>query len=387
MRLAIVSVQDPDDIKVWSGIPSCILSEIRRQGVEVEIIGPLSRWFKWLYAPLVYFMRFRNKSVQIDRHPIALSSFARQITRRMAGKKFDAVLSFSSIPISSLPTGIPVLFWTDAVLQGMADYYAGKFANMSAGELSTGNRQEQAGLNRAAYALYSSEWAVEQAQRFYETRRGAVQALSFGANLPIEHGLEQVTAWIDARSKTPPCTLLFIGVEWERKGGPLAWEVARILNEKGIPTTLRVVGCAAPEAPFVENYGFISKSTEAGRRRLTALYESATFFFLPTRAEAAGIVFCEASAFGLPSLASQTGGVQDYVLHEETGFCLPLDAPAAEYVACITRSLTENDMYRRLSLNAYSRYRTLMNWESSVRRLRRLVEAAMETDRANLSGN
>ena len=38
------------------------------------------------------------------------------------------------------------------------------------------------------------------------------------------------------------CRLLFVGIGWERKGGDVAVEVARLLNDRGLPTELTMLG-------------------------------------------------------------------------------------------------------------------------------------------------
>jgi glycosyltransferase involved in cell wall biosynthesis len=379
MRIAFVSIRDPEDIRVFSGGPFHILNELRRQGVEVEVIGPLNRWFKYLYAPLYFVEKLRHKNIQIDRHPLALRSYARQIERRLAEGNFDAAISVSSIPVSYLSPGIPVLFWVDSVFQGMKDYYGGSFSHLPPKEIEIGNRQEQAAINRASYAIYKSEWAASHARHCYKARDGAVQVLPNGANIPVKHGIDQVVEWIGMRSSRP-CVLLFVGVEWERKGGMIAWDATRILNERGIPTTLRVVGCEAPAAPFVEQYGRINKSSAEGQAKFKSLYETSTFFILPTRAEAAGIVFSEASAYGLPILATKTGGVEYYVSQQENGFCLPLDATASQFADLIQSTLKDAGLYQRLSLGGYSRFQSLLNWKTSVNGLLWLTESAIEAD-------
>lgn len=44
------------------------------------------------------------------------------------------------------------------------------------------------------------------------------------------------------------------------------------------------------------------------------------FLLLPTIAECAGIVFAEASGYGIPSITYDTGGVGTYVIDGINGF-------------------------------------------------------------------
>ena len=72
--------------------------------------------------------------------------------------------------------------------------------------------------------------------------------------------------------------------------------------------------------------GFFDKNTEEGRRGLRELYRAATFYFMPSRAEATAIVYCEANSFGVPCLASRTGGTPSLIEDGVNGWCFPLDA-------------------------------------------------------------
>jgi glycosyltransferase involved in cell wall biosynthesis len=375
MRIEFVDIEDPEDVTTWSGIPYFILRELRRRGVEVEVIAPLKRSFKYLFTLHKFISKLTRSSVQINRRPIALRSFAAQVERRIRGKKFDAIFSTSSIPISYLKSGTTVLYWTDAVTEAMEDYYAGSFANMSARELRIAHNQEQAALDRASFAVYASSWAAGAVDKSYKTSSDKVQVIEFGANLPTEHDLSDIAAFNKQRLQSQ-CVLLFIGVDWERKGGAVAFEAAELLNKQGIKTVLRVVGGKGPDSPFVENLGFINKNTSEGQSQIKKLLTTSTFFILPTRAEAAGIVFCEAAAFGLPTLATRTGGVQTYVLDSVTGYCLPVEADGRAYADRIAASLGSAETYCQLSINAFNRYKQALNWEVGVSSLLRLVERA-----------
>ena len=145
----------------------------------------------------------------------------------------------------------------------------------------------------------------------------------------------------------------------ERKGGQTAVETAQLLNDAGIATTLRVVG-KPPQGQFpdfVEFLGVINKNSNEGLERLVDLYRSADFFILPTKAEAAGIVFSEASSFGLPSLTSPTGGVPDYVKNGVNGECFAPGTPASQFAESIKRMLLNADEYEALSAKAFLEYR------------------------------
>ena len=129
---------------------------------------------------------------------------------------------------------------------------------------------EASALHRCRLAIYTSEWAAESAVRDYGVDAGRVAVVPFGANLETQVLLEEARAAIAKRPRDT-CRLVFIGVEWQRKGGPLAVAIADALNRGGLKTELDIVG-HEPDGrklpSFVNSLGFISKGTRAGQDEL-----------------------------------------------------------------------------------------------------------------------
>ncbi|HVJ07685.1 MAG TPA: glycosyltransferase family 4 protein [Acidisarcina sp.] len=380
LRIGFVAAQDALDINGFSGSTFQMLSHIRQQDVTVEVYSPLDQSIKYLLAPVKAFARLRKKTCTLEHYPLVAKSLARQIHRLLRERPVDVLVASSSMPISALECEQPILFWTDAVFHDMYGYYAKSFANMTSAGVERAKRTEEAGLAHATYAVYGCDWAARTARKLTDPEK--VRVLTFGPNLSIEHTAEDVKQWAEARRRERPhgCRLLFIGVDWSRKGGAIAVETARILNESGLPTTLTVVGTSPAEATpdYVETLGFISKSTPEGRARLAQLLREADFFILPTQAEATGIVFCEASAFGLPALSYATGGVPDYVRTGANGVCLPVGTPAEGFASAIRGILQTPDEYKALCSSAFHEYESRLNWDTSSRALVDLCRSAYE---------
>jgi glycosyltransferase involved in cell wall biosynthesis len=162
--------------------------------------------------------------------------------------------------------------------------------------------------------------------------------------------------------------LLFLGVDWERKGGQIAVETARLLNLRGLKTQLIVAGCSVPgeKHDFVTELGFISKRTEEGRSKIAELLRTSNFLIFPTRAECAGIVLSEASAFGLPIITTDTGGIGTYVCQEMNGIRLPLTADAEVYADHILRIFRDQSTYSAMAFAGWNEYSRRLNWQSAV---------------------
>jgi len=203
-----------------------------------------------------------------------------------------------------------------------------------------------------------------------------------GANL--ESGLQtpaQVDALVTARLASPVLRLLFVGVDWVRKGGDVAFAAVQQLRQQGVDATLTIVGCQTPAGvrsqPFVQVHRFLRRNHPAELQQLHALFSQANLFILPTRAEAFGIVFAEAASFGLPSLACNTGGVSAAIESGKTGVLLDVAASAADFVAQINTLRANPTAYRQMCLAAFAKYQTQLNWGVIARRIHAEIEQCL----------
>jgi glycosyltransferase involved in cell wall biosynthesis len=86
--------------------------------------------------------------------------------------------------------------------------------------------------------------------------------------------------------------------------------------------------------------------------------------FLPTRADFFGIVFSEASAYGLPSVSTDTGGVSGAVRDGVNGLLLPISAGPDDYANAITKLFSDEASYRDLARSARAEYESRLNWDA-----------------------
>lgn len=115
--------------------------------------------------------------------------------------------------------------------------------------------------------------------------------------------------------------------------------------------------------PNVVCEGFLSKKIPAEYERLTNHFKNSDFFILPTRFEAYGLVFCEAAAYGLPVLASNTGGISTIVAEGQTGFLFDLSAEGNIYGDKIISVMNDLNTYHQLRTNARKRFEERLNWD------------------------
>src|SRR3979409_1024116 len=101
----------------------------------------------------------------------------------------------------------------------MANFYPGGWSNLCSETVRNGNRMEQAALSNARIAIYSSRWAANSATTNSRVDPSKIRVIPFGANIQDEPDLAMIKALARKRSADDTCRLLFVGVDWFRKGG------------------------------------------------------------------------------------------------------------------------------------------------------------------------
>jgi glycosyltransferase involved in cell wall biosynthesis len=121
--------------------------------------------------------------------------------------------------------------------------------------------------------------------------------------------------------------ILFVGVDWERKGGPELVEAFARVRAKHPDARLVIVGCRpAVAAPNVDVVGYCPVES------VHAHYRDASVFCLPVHREPFGVAFVEAMHHALPIVGTRVGAVRDLVQDDVNGFLVDVgdvDALAA----------------------------------------------------------
>jgi glycosyltransferase involved in cell wall biosynthesis len=162
-----------------------------------------------------------------------------------------------------------------------------------------------------------SRWAAEGIEREgVEPER--IRILPPGVDL---------AAW-SFTARRPPVKprLLFVGADFERKGGLVLLEVLRSRLRDRVELDVVTLSDVEPE-PGVRVHRAGPNSPELRR-----LFAEADLFVLPSRAECFGIAAIEAMASGLPVVMGEAGAAREIVEQGETGWVV---RPEPEELACV----------------------------------------------------
>lgn len=368
LRIAVIANGDPLDPATWSGTPLHMLRALQLRFDVVLVIG--DRWPPW-YRPLGRALKLLSGGRFAHSWSPAYGSFAARRTKRRLRKTApDVVIAIAATDIAYLlPPELPLVSIGDAVIPELVTYYD-MYRRLPRRLQKRAEKAEEAAFERSIMVHFPSAWGVESAKRHYGVPVEKLLKIAWGANSPFQPR--------EPRTLKPgPIRLLFVGSDWNRKGGPIAIATVEELNRRGLSCALDVVGCQKPAEIGADDrirfHGFVHKTTAEGRKLLEALYAEASLFFLPTTAEAYGIVFAEAAHHGLPSVAYATGGVTSVVRADETGLLLPPEAAPIDFAATIEALVSDPEAYARMSRTALADARDRLNWDVWSQQLERAI--------------
>lgn len=363
-RIALVSVDDPDDRRAFSGTLFSMVSALRRHAGSVTALGPL-------HLEPRPTTRVRAKTsllagrgrYKYDHGRDLVRRYGEEFGRRLERGAFDLVFAPVASPqIATLETDLPIVYASDATFELLVGLYD-NFSNLSSASLVEGHRVERDAISRARLLLYPSRWAADSAVARYGADPARIRVTPYGANIDEAPTAESIAR----RSRPEHCVLLFLAREWERKGGDLVLATFEALQRRGFDTELVVCGCSPPAGLPTERVRvvpFLDKNDPEQRRRLSSVLAEAAFLFVPTRADCFPIAFCEASAYGLPVVATAVGGVPEAVHDGENGLVLPPDAGPDAYADAIEATFRDEATYQQLVTSTRQTFDDRLNWDA-----------------------
>ncbi len=373
LTIGFITCLDPRDKRSWSGIHYRMLEALERECGRMILLAPIKEPFvlrQLLRVKDICYRIFRGKRYSTSHSRMRSKYFARVLKKRMERLRIDVLFApAAAIEIASLDTHLPICFFSDTSFSQINEYY-GLFTGLCETSLRESAQLEVQAIAKATTCVYSSEWAARHVIEHYGKDPDQVFVVKFGANvdaLPHEGAFP-------SKKMTPVFNLLFLGVDWQRKGGDIAFEAFSILLDRGYQVHLTICGCAPDIThPKVQIIPFLDKNKREDRIAFDRLLHSSHLLFVPTRADCTPVVFCEACAYGLPICTTDTGGVTALVENGMNGYALPESAGAEVYADKIAELIDNPGLYKRLSGASRTAYEREFNWETWGKKMKDIL--------------
>ncbi len=246
-------------------------------------------------------------------------------------------------------------------------------------------------LNRARAVLVLHERAEENVQKLTDNR--TIFVLPNPVNVRADQPFS-VREDVDAKQDQERVNVLFLGDISPEKG---VWDLLRAFPSvidhceyNGTP--VKLIFCGRGQigeakrrceklgiSAFVEFHG-----TVTGEKK-TQILQQADIFTLPSYSEELPVALLEAMAYGLPAVATRTGGIPEAIEHEKTGLLIPIGD--AERLAEALVQLIENPRLRQeMGKKGWQRVQAKFDCDLIVERLVSIYELILQRERTRRKG-
>jgi len=364
MKIAYISIGDSRDTNTWSGTTYYFAEslekfvQLERISLERDLFVKLANKFYALKSKIFKKRYMGERSKLVSRY---YSLKAKKALSKI--EALDAVISVGTIPISYLDIHIPIINYTDATFNQMINYYD-DFSNLSFQAIKDINKLEKKALERSSLLFYCSDWAKQSAIKDYGIDTGKVYSVPFGLNMHEVPKKESVLQAINRKCEKNTCNLLFVGKDFDRKGGDIAYQTVCYLNEKlNIDVHLTIVGCnPSIKDNRVTIIPYIDKNEEIQQKMYQQLLNESHFLILPTRADCFSMVGIEANANGIPVITTNTGGLPSLIDNNVNGFRMDLKDGPDMYAQKIHEVFSDEIRYQELCLKSRGHHEEKTNW-------------------------
>ena len=372
-RIALICEGDAESSdKAFSGSAKSMLDQFRAIGhsvqtVDTRLLGGVRKWAALRsYSPnrVTWRTRMRHGHGSHElRSRIALNSFER------LQPAVDAILQIG--PSSTPPGGgrVPYTLYNDWNFRlSIQDRHSGHSSvrTMSAREADRIDRLH-AGIYEGAACIFTiSERLRQSFIEDYGISPDRVVAVHAGPNMDLSLFPDRPVEKPAGHSPT----ILFIGKEFERKGGDLLLEAFGRIRKHISDARLLIAGVPDLQVaqPGMESLGFLRKDNPDENARHLQAYRDADVFCLPSRHDPFPTVVREAMFFHLPCVTTDIWAMPEMVVDGETGFMVPMDDVDA-LTDRLLRILGDPDLARKMGRTGRQRAEDKYTWSAAVAKM------------------
>ena len=259
------------------------------------------------------------------------------------------VLVFGDMILSDAPH----FFYQDLNFQTIIDHRVGGIRTFMYDQVPLSILHTQARVQAERYAraktvFVMSHWIKEAIVATGSIPAQRVQVVGAGSNLGVQFTSNPYTeANLDAKR------LVFVGRDFERKGGPLlleAWDQVH----RWIPDAQLVL--VGPDPAFSNPAQHITSLGDLPAASVVALFLHSTGFVLPTLWEPYGIAFLEAFSCGVPGIGPNRMAIGEFLVDRHNGYLYERDDPS-QIAEAMARLLKDREHTWAMSHGAFEESR------------------------------
>jgi glycosyltransferase involved in cell wall biosynthesis len=374
MRVGFAALWDRPRAATWSHVPLNLLTAMQAHGdvidLDIELPPPARLAARALGArwndgrPVTLWRSEGLTDVLVERRVRAAALSA----------DVDVVFEMADLATPEVPfVSYRDVYWGQIealVERGHAPTILGH-PGMSRARLRRRREREDALLRSAAAVVTFSHWSASYLLDELTLPTETVHVLRPGIN---------VTVGCAPGGPTGQNRLLFVGRDFERKGGPLLLEAFEIVRRRRPDATLTIAGPSRLRQPIPDGVDFVGPlSTEA----VAEAFTSHDLFVMPSAFEPFGIAFVEALAAGLPCIVPDRCAAPEIISDSVTGRLVGSDRPE-DWADAIVDTLGDTNIFENTTRAARAATATY-EWCRAGRDAVRICHDALHVTTASTS--
>jgi glycosyltransferase involved in cell wall biosynthesis len=363
-RRGLVANGDPRSLATFSNIPHFFLKAglkngLLHSGVVLRPEELRTRRFIW--------NALRPLTLDRPRGWTYSRRYARTVwpRREIPGDLEEYISHFQLLPPRDLVRE-PITYYIDATMRQWFEDYGWRIGRRVRSDALA--REREAYLS-SRYVVGMSDWCSDDVVSSYGVPREQVRTILPGANLD-EDSLPPAVEWDGELS---PLRLGLVGIDWERKGGPILLDAASILERMGHDVEVVVLGPdpeRVPAHPSLRALGYVHKGRDF--QRFVEIVRSFHFGCLLSRIEASGFSTLEYLRLGIPIITTAVGGIVD---PRGAGLRFPVEADGEQVAEALAEVLREPDRYAAMR-NAATREGVTYRWDRTANDMLSLLDGS-----------
>lgn len=326
---------------------------------------------EWLLVPFDAPDRWQNMPLVSENWTLRASLRTRDMVRQSLQKQTPDLFFFHT-QVTALFAGEfrklrPTVVSMDATPQNV-DTVEGSYGLKSGSRLVERfkNSINRRAFSSASHLITWCDWARRSLINDYGIEENKITVIPPGVDSEI---------WSFDRSarEAGPVRMLFVGGDFQRKGGELLLDTFKIL-----PAGIAELDIVTRDTVNTHNQPGvrIHHGLQSGCKRMLQLYHNADMFVFPTLGDCLPIAVMEAMMAGLPVIASRVGALDEEVLHGQTGLLIPPDDGSALLDAML--QMVKDEPSRRAMgqcgrATAANRFNAVKNYGAVLQQLRNTI--------------
>ncbi len=351
-----------------SGMNAFMFSALRKRGLDLLVREiPESRLPRYWSAASTFSAdmklwreKFGDKLWRYTKSPemfIARTKYAEKLIEKYAND-VDCILQFQGLfgpSLSRAPK--PYVIFTSWTSKLTEREWPAWNPIKSVSKLERWYSLEKLLYNNAASILVSNNYVIASLTGDYGADRNKIARVGYGAkslNVP------------DVKKKFDGRTILFVGYQFDRKGGGYLVEAFKKVRMKIPDARLVIVGPEGQNNPRMEGVEF--RGAVDDRFTLEECYNDSSIFAMPSLCEPFGLAFLEAMGHKLPCIGTTKDAMPEIIEDGVTGFTVgPADADAL--AAKMIQLLRNQELMTRMGEAGFRKVSEEFTWDKVADRI------------------